>query len=568
MAVLVQLDLSRLSLTLSTHNLPPSVHQPDETPKKAIQSWPIASATILAVGAILRFYDLDLVPFHGDEGNNGYFLLPLVREGFYQYDPQNYHGPTLYYFTAILQWPLRILLGESFSENYGLTSYNLRFVTAAFGLASIGLVLTLRRRIGTVGALAGAVLLAISPGAVYFSRYFIHETLFVFFTLALVVAAEKFYQSAKPFYLMLASTAAALLFATKETAVISGGVLLIALASTTVFVILRRRSRQSRVTQPTDSEFDGGAATTASTARFGGLRSIIIMSLASLAIFLVIELLLYSSFFTNFPNGPYAALKTLFFWARTSRQVQLHPWYTYLNWIFKEEFPLFLLGLTGLGLAIWKFTNRFAIFAGLWAFGLLTAYSLIPYKTPWLLLNFLVPLVLIGGYACEQVYQSWQPRKRRLIATTIAAAIIGVTTYQMLKLNFVHYDNSAYAYVYFHTQREIFPMLDEIDRLAAYAGTAKQTGIEIIAPEYWPLPWYLRKYSNVTYQNGNPLSQPIVIASRRQAGEVLSTSADRYQMANVTSGSNGAYTLRPGIELMLFVRRDLASRSAVDRQVR
>jgi hypothetical protein len=36
--------------------------------------------------------------------------------------------------------------------------------------------------------------------------------------------------------------------------------------------------------------------------------------------------------------------------------------------------------------------NSFALFCALWAFGLIAAYSLIPYKTPWLVLNFVVPL--------------------------------------------------------------------------------------------------------------------------------------------------------------------------------
>jgi len=46
-------------------------------------------------------------------------------------------------------------------------------------------------------ALSAAVLIAISPGAVYLSRYFIHESLFVFFTLGIVVAALKYYDTGR-----------------------------------------------------------------------------------------------------------------------------------------------------------------------------------------------------------------------------------------------------------------------------------------------------------------------------------------------------------------------------------
>src|SRR5207302_680462 len=104
---------------------------------------------------------------------------------------------------------------------------------------TIWLILILRRNIGNIAALAGAALLAISPGAVYLSRYFIHETLLVFFTLGLIVAALRFYETARSRYLMLAAAAAALVFATKETAFISAGVLLVALLSTAIVMRLR-----------------------------------------------------------------------------------------------------------------------------------------------------------------------------------------------------------------------------------------------------------------------------------------------------------------------------------------
>ena len=35
---------------------------------------------------------------------NGNFLVRLVRDGYYHYDPANYHGPTLYYFAAVVAW--------------------------------------------------------------------------------------------------------------------------------------------------------------------------------------------------------------------------------------------------------------------------------------------------------------------------------------------------------------------------------------------------------------------------------------------------------------------------------
>src|SRR5438128_11091742 len=196
------------------------------------RGWRIASASVLLVGAFFRLYRLNLVPLHHDEGVNGNFLVTLVRNGTYHYDPSNYHGPTLYFFSAIIPWLFRFFGGTAFSDAHGLTTFNIRFITAAFGVGTIALVLLLRKRLGTIGALSAAALIAASPGAVYLSRYFIHESLFVFFSLGIVVAALKYYDTARPVYVVLAAISAALMIATKETWIINGPVLLIALATT------------------------------------------------------------------------------------------------------------------------------------------------------------------------------------------------------------------------------------------------------------------------------------------------------------------------------------------------
>src|SRR5829696_2296903 len=208
--------------------------------------WRIGVIAIFLIAAVLRLYDLNLVPLHHDEGVNGNFLVRLVREGAYQYDPENYHGPTLYYFSALIPWTTKLLFGTAARDSYGLTTFTIRLVPALFGVATIALVFLLRRQLGTIATLAAGLMLAVSPGAVYLSRYFIHETLFVFFTLGIVVAAVWFYDDRNPSYLIPAGASAALLLATKETAMISVGVLFIALALTVVYMSLNRKGQARR----------------------------------------------------------------------------------------------------------------------------------------------------------------------------------------------------------------------------------------------------------------------------------------------------------------------------------
>ncbi|HEX7720983.1 MAG TPA: hypothetical protein VF397_02420, partial [Pyrinomonadaceae bacterium] len=125
------------------------------------RAWRLSALAILLFGAFLRLVKLSLVPLHHDEGVNGNFLVTLVREGKYFYDPQNYHGPTLYYFSAIIPWIVRFFGGKAAGDTYGLTTFNIRLVTVAFGVATIWLALLLRKRIGEIGALSAAALIAI-----------------------------------------------------------------------------------------------------------------------------------------------------------------------------------------------------------------------------------------------------------------------------------------------------------------------------------------------------------------------------------------------------------------------
>src|SRR5207245_1179502 len=98
-------------------------------------------------------------------------------------------------------------------------------------------------------------------------------------------------------------TACALMFATKETAFISVGVILIAFASTAVLFKLRAANKKEEREAGGEDPPEQGRLHRA-TERFGGPLSIAIVTIAALSLFLTIAILFYSSFFTNYPDGP------------------------------------------------------------------------------------------------------------------------------------------------------------------------------------------------------------------------------------------------------------------------
>jgi uncharacterized protein (TIGR03663 family) len=292
-------------------------------------------------------------------------------------------------------------------------------------------------------------------------------------------------------------------------------------------------------------------------------------------VFVGVSVLFYSSFFTNYPKGVYDSLRTFQVWSRTGQQAHVHPMWKYLEWLALQEGPLLLLGTVGAAIAVWRPKNSFALFSALWAFGTLAAYSLVPYKTPWLTLNFIVPLALVSGCALQAIHDYGAGELR--VAFAILMLLVCFSIYQTIDLNFFNYDNDKktielpfqadpvrvqyYTYVYAHTRRETLALVYEIDRIARSSGERSNMGITIVSPDYWPLPWYLRDYTRVGYFGRMTSStEPVIIASESQRTEVQALFGDRYQLVN--SGLNPAesYPLRPGVELLILLRRDLPVR--------
>ena len=227
----------------------------------------------------------------------------------------------------------------------------------------------------------------------------------------------------------------------------------------------------------------------------------------------------------------------------------LHPWHSYLGWLAREEMPSLVLGLVGSGLAFWQARNAFVVFASLWGLGTFLAYSLIPYKTPWLTLNMIVPFAIVGGWAVEVLYVRASGTWRRVVFA-MGILVVSISAYQAVVLNFVRYDDDRYPYVYAHTHREVLDLTRRIDQIRAVGGPGLT--IAVVSVEQFPLSWYLRDYPASFYGRFIKTNAPIFIGSHRQDEAMRVQLGDGYVRI-------GSYPLRPGVDLVLYVRRDLAT---------
>jgi uncharacterized protein (TIGR03663 family) len=571
--------------------------------------WYVSCVLITATAVFMRFMSLTIKPLHHDEGVNGWFLTNLFRDGTYKYDPANYHGPTLYYISL------------AFAKVFGLETYSIRASVAVWGVLVVVLAFFLRRYIGKVGSLFAALFLALSPGMVYISRYFIHEMFFVFLSLSIVLAVVFFIEKRRagiwaivwtalvllvcflpstlklasvlggenetsvwafrggffivqavlvglvirmllswnngtPIYLLLASACTSLLFATKETAFITLGTMLIACFCIWIW---QKIFKVQDSTAPTDEEANQESIADAHLnwknfrTALGSGSDLLLIVISAVAIFLYIVVLFFSSFFT-YPDGIRGAIDAYALWTKTgSKDHTQNGTWAYLKWGMEIEAPILILSLLGLIISFVKARHRFAMFACLWAFGLFAAYSIIPYKTPWLAISFLLPMCIAAGYAINEMIGS-RNQSLKLTGGLLAVIATAVLAYQTYDLNFVRYDDEDQAYVYAHTNREFLELMRQIEHYAEKSGKGEDAKIDIVSPDYWPMVWYLRNYKQANF-HGHIVdatdSEMIVAKKRDQDADVIKKYSAKYDYV-------GSYALRPGVDLVLLVRKDLA----------
>jgi predicted membrane-bound mannosyltransferase len=183
----------------------------------------LAFCAIIVLGACLRFWDLGDKPLHHDESLHAFFSLQLMHDMeswfacfagnrlCYHYDPLT-HGPFQFHGIALI-YKLSQWLGAP--EN-GVSTTTTRILAATLGTAMIGLPYFLRNRLGILGAWIASLLLAVSPGMVYFSRFAREDIYMAFFTLLLVVCVACYLSVRRRGWLIGAAIAFSLSYATKE----------------------------------------------------------------------------------------------------------------------------------------------------------------------------------------------------------------------------------------------------------------------------------------------------------------------------------------------------------------
>lgn len=427
--------------------------------------WAIFGLIALLALAV-RLPELDRRPMHTDEAVNAYIIGQLLAGQPYHYDPRDRHGPILSELT------LPLVRGQGVHVYADLQESQLRLAPVLGGTVTVLLFGFAVETFGLTACLVAALLFAFGPLPLYYNRYFIHETFFVAATLGLLLALLRPRRNGSA---VIVGLCAAMLVACKETAVIH----LAALAVAEWFI------------RPTTNPSEPLPAPL-SPQRFWSLAA---------AVFGVVGLL----FFTWFGQDP-GALRDLFHVAplaaqRASGQGHAKPFWYFARLLVGGTSGWLVVTLALVGAKL-QFSRAHPLRAGrflaLYTLIIFAIYSAIPYKTPWLALNFWLPLALFAGLGAAPLW-TWlcRPKSRYWVVAGLLLAA-GLIAHDDRDRVFHDPAGETNPYAYAHTTEDLLDLPDRITAVARTQGWSHPR-IAVVMADAWPLPWYLRSFAQTGY---------------------------------------------------------------------
>ncbi len=509
---------------------------------------------IISIAATFRLKDLAKRPMHTDEAVHAVKFGMLLEEGYYRYDPNEYHGPTLNYFTLIPVWL------SSIHKFVDVQETTLRIVPAFFGIVLVLLTWFLVKGLGNTAVYFSAFFTAISPAMVFYSRYYIQEILFICFIFGFLISVYRYLEKPSIPWAISAGLFLGLMHATKETFVIFLFAMLLSLG----LLIVTQKDFRHQFFRFIKSI---------------NIKHVLIFILSSV----IISVLFFSSFFTNL-KGIIDSVAFLgdYLQRGSGTKIHFHPWYYYLRLIFyskmdsgpvwSEGFILFwaIVGVYA------SFSNRIKVlfnkellkFITFYTIILTFVFSAIPYKTPWNILGFLHGYILLAGIGISFIWQLVNKKVYRIIFFIFLFLGFCYLMLQSIRAIDVYCASPLNPYVYSHPDMQIYDLIDQVDEIVRAQPEGNNIYIEVIYPEsnYWPLPWYFRKYPNVGWwdhvEESIPAAPIILIAPELESALIHKL----YELP--PPGKRDLYIplfenyfeLRPGAEIRGYVRKDVWDR--------
>lgn len=414
---------------------------------------------ILAVGAFLRVFLLAIKPPHFDEGINGWFVDQMVKNGYYHYDPTNYHGPLHFYILFLSQ------------TLFGRNLWALRMPVVLGSITCVWLALKYEVIVGRTISRWAAVAMAVSPGFVFYGRYSIHEVWLLLFQMLFILGLLGLWKFGTARYLWSLGMGMCGMILTKETYIIHFGCAALAIG-VAWFTHKLVRAENIRPARQTWSYLD--------------LAVVFGVAFAAIVFF-------YSGTFMNMA-GVKGLYETFSAWFKTGNNGNGHekPIYYWLMLIGRYEWPV-AIGLIAAAFCL-AFKEIALRYLAIYGVGVLTAYSIVHYKTPWCIISIVWPLLFIFGAAVALM-----PVEYRRIGQLVAGAFVLASLGESIVLNYFRCTTDTEPYVYVQTYNDIDKLAKPLLKLAHRNPVNYQLMGHMIRTSAYPFPWILGDFPRVGY---------------------------------------------------------------------
>ncbi|NQZ57127.1 MAG: TIGR03663 family protein [Lentisphaeraceae bacterium] len=512
-------------------------------------------AALLCLGLFLRLKDIDTRPMHGDEANQAATFQKLFESGEYTYEARDYHGPTLYYLTV----PFVKICG--LVDFAAAQKWHFRGLTVFFMMLTAFASFLFKDILGRRGIVIFTGLLMISPAMVFYSTYYIQESLLLCFSAFFMGAVWRYLNENSWRWALFAGISLGLMHATKETFVLA------IFSFCCVLVLARIKCASFSLSE-------------------NYKKHLLVFVVSTL----LVSVSFYSSFFRNC-SGPVDSVMSFFSHIHraageegafpehmTQGAGHTKPWHYYLHnivghyprkysstvkdiWRNNSARPIsevvFLL-LTLLGTFNFykqkkSLPRRFYFLLLCYSAILFLLYSAIPYKTPWCMLSFLYGFIFCATLAIGELIK--MPKSVFRFLGIIAVLFFSIDLCRQSAM--INSENFAASqrnpYVYSHSVPAVEDLAESIVKLSNVDGRKFEMPIHFLTTDYWPMPWYLKRFQKMGYWEKR-LPQfsldelPIVI-----------TTPDREELCRRLENTHQMelFGRMPGKFLAVFYRRDL-----------
>jgi len=428
---------------------------------------------ILGLAVFLRFLLLGMKPPHFDEGINGWFVDQVVKNGFYRYDPTNYHGPLHFYVLLI------------FECLFGRNLWALRLPVVLVSIVCVWMMFKFEPLVGRNVSRIAALAVAISPAFVFYGRYAIHEVWLQLFSTMFILGLLGLWKFGRLNYLWYAGMGLTGMILTKETYAIHVACAILAIPALAVSHALSRVPDAKPAKQI-----------------WSWIDLAMVLGVGAAAI-----IFFYSGTFFNWDGikGLYLAFKA---WTETGTAGHGHekPW----DYWFKMMGPSWEAGgenftayelpmLAGLILCAFcqKFKNLSVRYLAIYGVGSLVAYSYVKYKTPWCIISFGWPFLFVLGAWILLVRQKNLRKVYMAIGVLLCLSLV-----RSVWLNFFRCSSPTEPYAYVQTYNDIFKLSKPLLTLAKRDPSYYHLTGHLIRSSVYPLPWTLGDFDRVGYYEG------------------------------------------------------------------